>query len=109
MTALDSLAISLPILISIFGVVVAWQNYKLKKKDSDKHETQEDVEKAKKEAEREKENDLRLLAIEKDVQYIRLSIEKFDARISKNEQKQEEHEGRINKLEVACKQHKGGK
>ena len=93
MTMIDSLAISIPTLLTIFGIVIAWQNYKLNKKKADKQETNENVDKVKEEEEREKSNEVRLIAIEKDVQYIRMSIDKFDGKI-------EDHEKRIIKLET---------
>ena len=102
MTMLDSLAISIPVLISIFGLIISIENYKLKKKDSDKGDTKEEVEKRKEEDDHRKEVELKLVGIEKDVQYIRLSIDKF-------EQRTDDHEKRITKLESACKSFKGGK
>ena len=85
MTMMDSLAISVPTLIAIFGLVIAYQNYKLNKKKSDKKDVQEDEE-------RQKENVIRLVSIEKDVQYIRIKVDKFDDKI-------EEHDKRLTQLE----------
>lgn len=102
MTMVDSLAISLPTLLAIFGAIIAWQNYKLNKKKADKQDTTEEVEKRKEEEEHRKEVELKLVAIEKDVQYIRLAVDKF-------EERSDDHEKRIVKLESACKNFKGGK
>lgn len=103
MTTLDTLAISIPTLLAIFGSILAWLTYRLKKSESTKQHSKEDESKLKEEAEREKQNDLRLLSIEKDVQYIRLTVDKVDKRL-------EDHETRLSKLEVACRKHtKGGK
>lgn len=103
MTEVGTLAITLPTLITIFGAILAWQNYKLKKRSLDKSETAEEVERKREEEEHRKEVESRLVAIEKDVQYIRLSIDKFDKHI-------EDHEKRITKIELSCKRHtKGGK
>lgn len=102
MTALDSLAISVPTLIAIFGLVLSILTYRLKKKDSDDSHKEVDEKKLKEEAEREKQNDLRLLSIEKDVQYIRLTVDKIEAR-------GDDHEHRIQSLEKKCKSMKGAK
>jgi len=99
MTPIDSLAISVPVLISIFCLVIAWQNYKLNKKKSDKADAKLDADKAKEEEERQKQNEIRLVAIEKDVQYIRLIVDKVDSKI-------DEHDKRITNLEVHCKNQK---
>ena len=92
MTMIDSLAISIPTLFTIFGLVIAWQNYKLNKKKAERQESNGIAEKVKEEEDREKNNEVRLIAIEKDVQYIRMSIDKFDIKL-------EDHEKRIIKLE----------
>ena len=102
MTMIDSLAISIPLLLSVIGTIIAIQNYKLNKKKADKQETAEEVQKKREEEEHRKEVELKLIAIEKDVQYIRLAVDKF-------EQRGEDHEKRIIKLQSACKNFKGGK
>ena len=99
MTMVDSLAISLPSLLAIFGAIIAWQNYKLNRRKANRAETKESEDKLKKEEEREKNNEIKLISIEKDVQYIRMMVEKFDNKI-------EDHEKRITKLESVKK---GGK
>ena len=101
MTMIDSLAISVPTILSIFGVVISILTYRLKKKDSDKNNSKEDEKKIKEEEEHRKEVELKLVGIEKDVQYIRLSIDKFEKR-------GDDHEQRISKLEASCKKFKGG-
>ena len=88
MTTLDSLAISLPVLISIGMFIIAWQNYKLNKKKSEKSDAKEiEADDA-----RQKEIEVRLVSIEKDVQYIRIMVDKYDNKI-------EEHDKRLTKLE----------
>ena len=101
MTMLDSLAISIPTLLAIIGAIIAWQNYKLNKKKADKQETTEEVNKKQEEETHRKEVELKLIAIEKDVQYIRIAVDKF-------EERSDDHERRIIKLESACKSFKGG-
>ena len=102
MTMVDSLAISIPLLLSVIGTIIAIQNYRLNKKKADKQETATDINKAKEEEEHRKEVELKLVAIEKDVQYIRLAVDKF-------EEKHDDHEKRISKLEATCRTFKGGK
>ncbi len=99
MTMIDSLAISIPTLLAIFGFIISLQNYKLNKKKSDKADAKLDADKAKEEEERQKQNEIRLVAIEKDVQYIRLIVDKVDNKL-------DEHDKRITKLEVHCKNQK---
>lgn len=102
MTMLDSLAISIPTVLTIVGLLIAYGNFKLNKKKSESSEKKEDVEKVKEEAQKEKEQEARLIAIEKDVQYIRLSIDNFGGRL-------DDHERRIDKLEKKAIRAKGGK
>ena len=99
MTPIDSLAISIPTLLAIFGFIISLQNYKLNKKKSYKADTKLDVDKAKEDEERQKQNEIRLVAIEKDVQYIRLIVDKVDSKI-------DEHDKRITNLEVHYKNQK---
>ena len=96
MTMIDSLAISIPTLLAVFGFIISLQNYNLSKKKDSKSDTQEEIEKAKAEEQRQKENELRLVVIEKDVQYIRLAIDSIV-------DNQKNHEQRISKLEADCK------
>lgn len=102
MTMMDSLAISVPTILSIFGIIISVLTYRLKKKDSSKKDTAEEAQKIKEEEEHRKEVELKLLAIEKDVQYIRLAVDKFEKR-------GDDHEARIQKLENTCKKMKGAK
>ena len=85
MTMIDSLAITIPTLLAIIGTIISVQNYKMNKKKNDKKDIQE-------EEERQKQNEIRLVSIEKDVQYIRIKVDKFDDKI-------EEHDKRLTKLE----------
>ena len=102
MTMIDSLAISVPTILSIFGIVISILTYRLKKKDSSKKDTAEETQKIKEEEEHRKEVELKLLAIEKDVQYIRLAVDKFEKR-------GEDHEKRLQTLEKTCRKMKGAK
>jgi len=85
MTMIDSLAITIPTLLAIIGTIISVQNYKMNKRKNDKKDIQE-------EEERQKQNEIRLVSIEKDVQYIRIKVDKFDDKI-------EEHDKRLTKLE----------
>lgn len=96
MTMIDSLAISIPTLLAVFGFIISLQNYQLSKKKDSKSNTQEEIEKTKADEQRQKENELRLVVIEKDVQYIRLAIDSIV-------DNQKNHEQRISKLEADCK------
>ena len=102
MTSIDTLAITIPTLLAIFGAIIAWENFKLKKKESTQKDEQHNVEKIKEEDNHRREVELKLVAIEKDVQYIRLAVDKFEAR-------GEDHEKRIQTLEKTCKKIKGEK
>lgn len=68
------ISVSIPLLLSIFGAIMTWQNYKINKKK----DMGTDIEK-------EKENEARMVRIEADVSYIRLAVDKTEARLSKNE------------------------
>ncbi len=93
---IESLAISLPILISIIGIVITYQNYKINKHKFDKSNSKEDINNVKNDAAEREDIHLRLLSIEKDVQYIRLTVDKVDKHI-------DNHEVRIQKLESKIK------
>lgn len=67
-------SISIPLLISIFGAVISWQNYKINKKK----DVGADIEK-------EKENEARMVRIEADVSYIRLAVDRTEARLGQTE------------------------
>ena len=67
-------SVSIPLLISIFGAVISWQNYKINKKK----DVGADIEK-------EKENEARMVRIEADVSYIRLAIDRTEVRLSQTE------------------------
>ena len=70
------LSVSIPFLISIFGAVIAWQNYKINKKK----DVGADIEK-------ERENEARMVRIEADVSYIRLAVDRTEARLGKTEER----------------------
>lgn len=69
------ISVSIPLLLSIFGAVMTWQNYKINKKK----DTGADIEK-------EKENEARMVRIEADVSYIRLAVDKTEERLNKNKE-----------------------
>lgn len=68
------ISVSIPLLLSIFGAIISWQNYKINKKK----DASADIEK-------EKENEARMVRIEADVSYIRLAVDRTEARLSKTE------------------------
>ena len=68
------ISISIPLLISIFGAVISWQNYKINKKK----DVGADIEK-------EKENEARMVRIEADVSYIRLAVDRTEVRLGQTE------------------------
>lgn len=68
------ITVSIPLLLSIFGAIMTWQNYKINKKK----DASTDIEK-------EKENEARMVRIEADVSYIRLAVDRTEARLSKTE------------------------
>ena len=68
------ISVSIPLLLSIFGAVMTWQNYKINKKK----DASTDIEK-------ERESEARMVRIEADVSYIRLAVDRTEARLSKTE------------------------
>lgn len=62
--------------ITIMGIIISVLNYNLNKKKT----TDEDEERA-------KENEARLVAIEKDIQYIRMSVDGINAKLDAHEQR----------------------
>lgn len=70
------ISVSIPLLLSIFGAVMTWQNYKINKKK----DMGADIEK-------EKENEARMVRIEADVSYIRLAVDRTEARLTKTEER----------------------
>lgn len=70
------ISISVPLLLSIFGTIISFQNYKLNKKKSDNADT-----------EKAKENEARMVRIETDVSYIRQSVDRTENRIGKLEER----------------------
>ena len=69
------ITISIPLLLSIFGAIMTWQNYKINKKKD-----------AGADLEKEKENEARMVRIEADVSYIRLAVDKTEERLNKNKE-----------------------
>lgn len=78
----SSLVITIPFLITVFGLILSIQNYKLNKKKNDSG----DVDK-------EREKEARMVRIEADVSYIRQSVDRTEERLSKVED-------RVDKLDV---------
>ena len=68
------ITVSIPLLLSIFGAVIAWQNYKINKKK----DVGADIEK-------EREHEARMVRIEADVSYIRQAVDRTEARLTKTE------------------------
>lgn len=62
--------------ITIMGIIISVLNYNLNKKKT----TDEDEERA-------KENEARLVAIEKDIQYIRMSVDGINTKLDAHEQR----------------------
>lgn len=89
---ISSLSISLPVVVSIVGCFIGVMTYLGNKKKQAKNETKEEVEEN-------KELEARLVAIEKDIQYIRIMVDKID-------KKYDNHEVRIQALEHECERRK---
>lgn len=68
-------SVSIPLLLSIFGAIMTWQNYKINKKK----DVGADVEK-------ERESEARMVRIEADVSYIRLAVDRTEVRLNKTEE-----------------------
>ena len=82
------LSISIPVLISVFGAILAWQNYKLnKKKDSNT------------DLEKEREREARLVRMEADVAYIRQVVDGTQGKVDHITEKVNEVENRTIRLE----------
>lgn len=75
------ISVSIPFLISIFGAVISWQNYKINKKK----DVGADIEK-------ERESEARMVNIEADVKYIRLAVDRTEDRLRKTEDRLEKVE-----------------
>ena len=86
---ISSLSISLPVVVSLVGCFIGVMTYLGNKKKQSKEDTA-----------KEKEAEARLVSMEKDIQYIRVMVDKID-------EKYENHETRISKLEVECNKRKG--
>ena len=82
------LSVSIPLLISIFGIVISYQNYKLnKKKDSGA------------DVEQEREKEARLVRMEADVAYIRQVVDGTQTKLDTMHDKMNEVENRTIRLE----------
>lgn len=86
------LSISIPVLLSIFGTIISYQNYKLKKKQ----DNSVDVEK-------EKEKEARLVHMEADIAYIRQVVDGTQGKINALENKINEVENRSIRTEEDVK------
>ena len=75
---MDLMASTLTIasVITIMGIIISVLNYNLNKKKSTTEEE-----------EREKANEARLVAIEKDIQYIRMSVDGINTKLDAHEQR----------------------
>ena len=82
------LSISIPVLISIFGAVLSYQNYKLNKKKD-----------AGADLEQEREKEARLVRMEADVAYIRQVVDGTQTKLDTMHEKMNEVENRTIRLE----------
>lgn len=82
------LSVSIPLLISIFGAIIAYQNYKLNKKKD-----------AGADAEQEREKEARLVRMEADVAYIRQVVDGTKQKLEHITDKVNEVENRTIRLE----------
>ena len=89
---ISSLSISLPICLTLVGTAIAVATYFGNRKRQTKADTKEEV-KEKTELE------TKLVAMEKDIQYIRVMVDKID-------KKYDNHETRIQVLEHECQRRK---
>ena len=85
---ISSLSISLPTILAVVGCFIGVMTYMGNKKKANKQETKEEV----KEHEQ---DEARMVSMEKDIQYIRIMVDKIDKRY-------DNHETRIQKLESEC-------
>ena len=85
---ISSLSISLPVAVSLVGCFIGIMTYLGNKKKTSKQETEKEVKSH-------EELEARLTGMEKDIQYIRVMVDKID-------KKYDNHETRILKLENEC-------
>ena len=86
---ISSLVISVPTAIALCGAFIGLMTFFGNRKRNQKKDTAEELEKA-------QEQESRMVAMEKDIQYIRVMIDKIDKRY-------DNHETRIQKLERKSK------
>lgn len=89
---ISSLSISLPVALTVIGTFIGIMTYLGNKKRAEKKDSKEEV---KEHADLE----ARLVAMEKDIQYIRITVDKID-------KKYDSHETRIYALERECQRRK---
>ena len=77
----SSLTISVPVAITLVGAFIGIMTFFGNKKKENK------------------DDEARLVSMEKDIQYIRVTVDKID-------KKYDDHEGRIRKLEIECDKQK---
>lgn len=78
---ISSLTISIPVAITLVGAFIGIMTFFGNKKKENK------------------DDEARLVSMEKDIQYIRVTVDKID-------KKYDDHEGRIRKLETECEKRK---
>lgn len=86
---ITAIVISIPFLITLLGLVLSFQNYKLNKKKSEDSDVTKETEK-----------EARMVNIEADVKYIRLAVDRTEGRIEKLENRMDQVEQDVKVLEM---------
>lgn len=86
---ITAIVISIPFLITLLGLVLSFQNYKLNKKKSEDSDVNKETEK-----------EARMVNIEADVKYIRLAVDRTEGRIEKLENRMDQVEQDVKVLKV---------
>ena len=89
---ISSLSISIPVVIALAGLAISLATYFGNKKRQSKSETEAEVKKH-------EDLEARLTGMEKDIQYIRIMVDKID-------KKYDNHETRLRTLEAECQRRK---
>lgn len=84
---ITAIVISIPFLVTLVGLVLSFQNYKLNKKKSDNVDVEKETEK-----------EARMVRIEADVSYIRLAVDRTESRLEKLEERMDHNEQDIEVL-----------
>lgn len=86
---ITAIVISIPFLITLLGLALSFQNYKLNKKKSEDSDVSKETEK-----------EARMVNIEADVKYIRLAVDRTEGRIEKLENRMDQVEQDVKVLEM---------